>query len=122
VAAAIQAGDHGPRTQFIENMFIPTSDRQFGGKYIGGDAGRTALGRPRCHEGCSRVRLSGRCGIVQSACAAAGSIAAAHAASVDNGAAADLVNGCTVGAGHFNQLEVPDQVNAMIEAFLRHYV
>jgi len=27
-----------------------------------------------------------------------------------------------IGAGHFNQLEVPDQVNAMIEAFLRHYV
>ena len=24
----------------------------------------------------------------------------------------------TVGAGHFNQLEVPDQVNAMIERFL----
>jgi pimeloyl-ACP methyl ester carboxylesterase len=33
-----------------------------------------------------------------------------------------VVHGCTVGAGHFNQLEVPDQVNAMIEAFLRHYV
>ena len=27
--------------------------------------------------------------------------------------------GQTVGAGHFNQLEVPDQVNAMIEQFLR---
>lgn len=33
-----------------------------------------------------------------------------------------VVNGWTVGAGHFNQLEVPDQVNAMIESFLRHYV
>ena len=30
--------------------------------------------------------------------------------------------GWTVGAGHFNQLEVPDQVNTMIEGFLRHYV
>ncbi len=29
-----------------------------------------------------------------------------------------LVNGQTVGAGHFHQLEVPDQVNAMIERFL----
>lgn len=27
--------------------------------------------------------------------------------------------GQTVGAGHFNQLEVPDQVNAMLERFLR---
>ncbi len=26
--------------------------------------------------------------------------------------------GQTVGAGHFNQLEVPEQVNAMIERFL----
>jgi pimeloyl-ACP methyl ester carboxylesterase len=33
-----------------------------------------------------------------------------------------VVNGWTVGAGHFSQLEVPDQVNAMIEGFLRHYV
>lgn len=30
----------------------------------------------------------------------------------------DLVVGQTVGAGHFNQLEVPDQVNPMIERFL----
>lgn len=29
-----------------------------------------------------------------------------------------LVNGQTVGAGHFNQLEVPEQVNAMIDRFL----
>lgn len=30
----------------------------------------------------------------------------------------DLELGITVGAGHFQQLEVPDQVNAMIERFL----
>jgi pimeloyl-ACP methyl ester carboxylesterase len=29
-----------------------------------------------------------------------------------------IIIGQTVGAGHFNQLEVPDQVNAMIERFL----
>jgi pimeloyl-ACP methyl ester carboxylesterase len=29
-----------------------------------------------------------------------------------------VVFGQTVGAGHFNQLEVPDQVNGMIERFL----
>jgi pimeloyl-ACP methyl ester carboxylesterase len=33
-----------------------------------------------------------------------------------------VVNGWTVGAGHFNTLEAPEQVNAMIESFLRHYV
>ncbi len=31
----------------------------------------------------------------------------------------NIVIGQTVGSGHFNQLEVPDQVNAMIEQFLR---
>jgi len=30
--------------------------------------------------------------------------------------------GQPVTAGHFNQLEVPDQVNAMIEGFLQHYI
>ena len=30
----------------------------------------------------------------------------------------DLTFGITVGAGHFHQLEVPDQVNAMIDRFL----
>ena len=30
-----------------------------------------------------------------------------------------LMLGQTVGAGHFNMLEVPDQVNAMIERFLK---
>ena len=30
-----------------------------------------------------------------------------------------VVIGQTVGAGHFHQLEVPDQVNAMIERFLQ---
>jgi pimeloyl-ACP methyl ester carboxylesterase len=33
-----------------------------------------------------------------------------------------VVNGWTVGAGHFSQLEVPDQLNSMIEGFLRHHV
>ena len=33
-----------------------------------------------------------------------------------------VVNGWTVGAGHFNMLEAPEQVNGMIEGFLRHHV
>jgi pimeloyl-ACP methyl ester carboxylesterase len=34
----------------------------------------------------------------------------------------NVVNGWTVGAGHFNQLEAPDQINAMTEGFLWHYI
>ena len=42
---------------------------------------------------------------------------------INDAAALRALNPCfrtgqTVGAGHFNQLEVPDQVNAMIERFL----
>jgi pimeloyl-ACP methyl ester carboxylesterase len=35
---------------------------------------------------------------------------------------ADVQFGVTVGAGHFNHLEVPEQVNAMIERFLAYFV
>ena len=33
----------------------------------------------------------------------------------------NVVPGQTVGAGHFNQLEAPDQVSSMIENFRRHH-
>ena len=34
----------------------------------------------------------------------------------------NVVHGQTVGAGDFNQLEAPEQVNLMIESFVQHYV
>jgi pimeloyl-ACP methyl ester carboxylesterase len=34
----------------------------------------------------------------------------------------DVQFGVTVGAGHFNHLEVPEQVNAMVERFLAYFV
>jgi pimeloyl-ACP methyl ester carboxylesterase len=33
-----------------------------------------------------------------------------------------VVNGWTVGAGHFNMMEAPEPVNGMIEGFVRHHV
>jgi hypothetical protein len=36
--------------------------------------------------------------------------------------APQLIQGQTVGAGHFNQLETPEQVNAMMERFLAIHV
>jgi pimeloyl-ACP methyl ester carboxylesterase len=122
VAAAIEADDHGPRAQFIRNMFIPTSDRQLvenvltvmmaAPPYVAGAAMRGALGFD-CQAAAALCKVP------------ALHLAASPARMVPQSITErlpNLVNGCTVGAGHFNQLEVPDQVNAMIEGFLRHYV
>jgi pimeloyl-ACP methyl ester carboxylesterase len=48
-----------------------------------------------------------------------GSAEPTHQATQLKAANPNIVIGQTVGAGHFNQLEVPDQVNAMVEQFLR---
>ncbi|MEY2426486.1 MAG: hypothetical protein QOI61_2058 [Actinomycetota bacterium] len=48
-----------------------------------------------------------------------GSAAPTHEPAALKAVNPSVVIGQTVGAGHFNQLEVPDQVNAMIEQFLR---
>lgn len=63
--------------------------------------------------------VAGRCGVPLLHIAAAHPTCppAALAAAVPH-----VVTGQTVGAGHFNMLEVPDQVNAMIEQFVRRYV
>jgi pimeloyl-ACP methyl ester carboxylesterase len=122
VAAGIQAGDHGPRTQFIENMFIPTSDRQLvenilavmlaAPPYVARAAMRGAL-----EFDCQAAAVLCKVPALQLAASPPRMLPQSITERLQN-----LVNGCTVGAGHFNQLEVPDQVNAMIEAFLRHYV
>ena len=122
MAAAIQAGDHGPRTQFIENMFIPTSDRQLvenilavmlaAPPYVARAAMRGAL-----EFDCQAAAVLCKVPALQLAASPPRTLPQSITERLQN-----LVNGCTVGAGHFNQLEVPDQVNAMIEAFLRHYV
>jgi pimeloyl-ACP methyl ester carboxylesterase len=47
-----------------------------------------------------------------------GSASPTHEPAVLTAANPNIVIGQTVGAGHFNMLEVPDQVNAMIEQFV----
>ena len=103
-------------------MFLPTSDRQLVEKVLA-----VMLSAPP-HVAASAVR--GALKFDAPAAAALCTVPALHlAASPPRMPPAsirdrlpNIVDGCTVGAGHFNQLEVPDQVNAMIEAFLRHYV
>jgi pimeloyl-ACP methyl ester carboxylesterase len=121
VAAGIEAGDHGPLGRWIESMRLPNSDRQLVEKVI-----TVMLAAPPHVAAVIRGALE----FDGQAAAALCKVPALHLAASPprmlpqsiTERLPNVVSGCTVGAGHFNQLEVPDQVNAMIEAFLRHYV
>ena len=116
--AAVAADDNGSwRTMFVEGMFLPT------------DAARRAaiieqMARTPPAISAEVLRVMGEfdgAGALAQATVPVLSIGSA----VPSNASADLRRLCpaitvgqTVGSGHFNQLEVPDQVNAMIERFL----
>jgi pimeloyl-ACP methyl ester carboxylesterase len=122
MAADIEVGNHEPLRGFIENMFLPNSDRLLVEKVM--TVMLAALGHVAANAIRGLLEFDGR--------AAAGlcKAPALHLAATPprnpphlmSEWLPNVVNGWTVGAGHFNQLEAPDQVNAMIEAFLRHYV
>jgi pimeloyl-ACP methyl ester carboxylesterase len=122
VAAGIETGDHGPRTQFIKSMFIPTSDRQL----VTNVTAVMLAAPPHVAANAMRGALEFDCQSAAALC----KVPALHLAASPlrmppqsiTERLPNVANGCTVGAGHFNQLEVPDQVNAMIEGFLLHYV
>ena len=120
---AIEAGNQEPRRQFLADyMFLPTSDRQLVESVMA-----------RMMAAPSHVAASAMRGILAfdgPEVAAQCTVPALHLAATPPRNPPHLmtqwlptvVNGWTVGAGHFSQLEVPDQVSAMIEGFLRHYV
>lgn len=122
MVAAIEAGDQEPRRQFIANMFLPTSDRK-----LVEDVLAVMLAAPR-HVAAGFMR--GALAFDGPAVAAQCNVPALHLAATPPANPPHLmsqwlptvINGWTVGAGHFNQLEAPDQVNTMIEGFLRHHV
>jgi pimeloyl-ACP methyl ester carboxylesterase len=121
MVAATEAGNDEPRSEWIKNMFLPTSDRRLMEEVMA-----VMLSAP------PDVAASAVRGVLEfdsPAAAALCTVPALHLAASPprmppsiRDRLPNILDGCTVGAGHFNQLEVPDQVNAMIEAFLRHYV
>ena len=123
MAADIEDGNQQSRRQFIlDHLFLPTSDRRLVEAVLA-----VMLAAPN-HVAANAIRgaleFDGRA--VATLC----KVPALHLAGTPplnpphlmSDWLPNVVNGWTVGAGHFNQLEVPDQVNLMIEAFLRHYV
>lgn len=117
-ADSIEHDDDGSwRTKFVSGMFLPT-DTARREEII---SGMTELSPAIAAE---LVRAMQRFdGTVALASVVVPLLSIGSASPSD--AAADLVAACptitvgqTVGSGHFNQLEVPDQVNAMIERFL----
>jgi pimeloyl-ACP methyl ester carboxylesterase len=123
MVAAIEAGNQEPRRQFIaSHLFLPTSDRK-----LVEDVLAVMLATPS-HVAASAMR--GDLAFDGPAVAAQCKVPALHLAATPPFTPPHrmaewllgVVNGQTVGAGHFNQLEAPDQVNAMIEGCLRHHV
>jgi pimeloyl-ACP methyl ester carboxylesterase len=123
MAADIEAGNQESRRQFIVNhLFLPTSDRKLMEAVC-----ETMLATPS-HVAANAIR--GALEFDGPAVAALCKVPALHLAATPplnpphlmSQWLPNVVNGWTVGAGHFNQLEVPDQVNLMIEGFLRHHV
>ena len=117
-ADAVEADDDGTwRTGFVSGMFLSTDaarrDEIISGMTTQPPAIAAALVRAMARfDGASAL------GAVEVPLLSIGS-------AVPNDSAADLRRACptitigqTVGSGHFNQLEVPDQVHAMIERFL----
>jgi pimeloyl-ACP methyl ester carboxylesterase len=123
MVAAIEAGNQAPRRQFIsDHLFLPTSDPKLKAQVL-----ELLLAAPAHVAGSA---MQGVLAFDSPAAAARCKVPALHVAATTplnpphlmSQWLPGVVNGWTVGAGHFCQLEAPEQVNAMIEAFLRHHV
>jgi pimeloyl-ACP methyl ester carboxylesterase len=122
LVAAIEAGNREPQRQFIEgNLFLPASDKSL--------VKRVADTMCSVPDHVAAEAMKGILAFDGAAVAARCTVPALHLAATPplnpphlmSQWMPKVVNGWTVGAGHFNQLEAAVQVNSMIEGFLRHH-
>ena len=123
MVAAIEAGNQEPRRQFIaNNLFLKTSDKRLVKQVL-----KVMMAAPS-HVAAAAMKgilafdgrtAAARCKVPALNLAATPPLNPPHLMSEW---LPTVVNGWTVGAGHFNMMEVPDQVNSMIEGFLRHHL
>ncbi|HKZ06175.1 MAG TPA: alpha/beta hydrolase [Methylomirabilota bacterium] len=122
LVGAIEAGDQGPRRQFIaERLFLPTSDKALVDRVLAvmmAAPAHVASAAMRGILGFEGVKAAARCKVPALHIAATPPLNPPHQMSEW---LPTVVNGWTVGAGHFNMMEAPEQVNGMIEGFLRHH-
>ncbi len=123
LAAAIEAGQEEPRRGFIvSRFFLPTSDPTLVERVLGvmmAAPDHVAAGAIRAAFEFDAPAAAARCRVPALHVAGTPPFNEPHRMSQW---LPTVVNGWTVGAGHFNQLEAPEQVTAMIEGFLRHHV
>ncbi len=123
LVAATKAGQKEPREDVITNlMFLPTSDPE-----LIEQVKTLMMGAP---DTIAAAAMQGIIDFDGPSVAAKCKVPALHIGAaqplnpphVMSEVIPEVVNAQTVGGGHFNQLEAPEQVNLMIEAFLKHYV
>jgi pimeloyl-ACP methyl ester carboxylesterase len=122
LARAIEAGDQVPRRQFVERLFMPTSDPAVRERVV-----RTMMATPDhvAVEGLKSVlefdgiSVASRCKVPALHLMTSPAFNPPHLMAER---LPGVVQGWTVGSGHFSMLEVPDQVNSMIGGFLRHHL
>jgi len=123
IVRAIEAGDQEPRRQFIAgHLFLPMSDKTLVDRvmnvmmatpaHVAADAMKGVLG----FDG---PGVAARCRVPALHLMATPPLNPPHLMSQW---LPKVVQGWTVGAGHYNMMETPDQVNSMIEGFLRHHL
>jgi pimeloyl-ACP methyl ester carboxylesterase len=123
VVSAIEAGNQEPRRQFITNaLFLPTSDKKLVDSVLNV---MMAAPAPVAAEAMKGILAFDGPGMAKRFTVPALHLAATPPLNPPHLMSQwmpKVVNGWTVGAGHFNMMEVPDQVNSMIEGFMRHHV
>ena len=122
LVAAIGAGHQEPRRGFIvDRFFLPESDPALVERVLGvmmAAPPHVAANALRAAFEFDAPAAAARCRVPALHIAATPPFNEPHRMSQWLPGA---VNGWTVGAGHFNQLEAPEQVTSMIEGFLRHH-
>src|SRR5262249_40609944 len=119
LAASIEAGhEEGRRGLIVDQFFLPDSDPALVERVLGVMMAAPAHVALRAAVEFDAPAAAARCRVPALHIAAPPLLNELHHMSEW---LPGVVNRLTVGVGHFNQLEAPEQVNSMIERFVRQH-